>query len=60
LTEDKRLKTIQDLLEKGREQEESLNAKVATTVKSVLEKLDLPTSKDIARLEKKIDQLIKQ
>lgn len=60
LTEDKRLKTVQDLLDKAREQEDALNAKVAATVKNVLEKLDLPTRKDIARLEKKIDQLIKQ
>ncbi|MGC9364934.1 MAG: phasin family protein [Fidelibacterota bacterium] len=59
LTEDKRLKTVQDLLDKAREQEDALNAKVAATVKNVLEKLDLPTRKDIARLEKKIDQLIR-
>lgn len=59
LTEDKRLKTVQDLLDKAREQEDALNAKVAATVKNVLEKLDLPTRKDIARLEKKLDQLIR-
>lgn len=60
LTEGERSKAVREFLTKAQEQEKALNEKVNTTVKKILEKLDLPSRKDIERLEKKIDKLKKQ
>ncbi len=60
LTEDKRSTTIRDFLTKAEEQEKVLNDKVSNAVKKAIEKFDLPSRKDIERLEKKIDNLKNQ
>lgn len=57
LTEDERSKAVRDLLTKIEEQEKALNEKVSSVVKNSIEKLDLPSRKDIEKLEKKIDEL---
>ncbi len=60
LTEGERSKAIRDLLTKAQEQEKAINEKVNTIVKNAIEKLDLPSRKDIERLEEKIDALKKE
>jgi len=57
LTEGERSKAIRDFLLKAQEQEKVLDEKVTSTVKKAIEKFDLPSRKDIERLEKKIDDL---
>ncbi|MDW7679140.1 MAG: phasin family protein [bacterium] len=60
LAKDDRSKAIQDLLKKAEEQEKILVDKVSAEVNKAIEKLGLPTKKDLERLEKKIDELKKQ
>ncbi|RKY58840.1 MAG: polyhydroxyalkanoate synthesis regulator [Candidatus Neomarinimicrobiota bacterium] len=60
LTEGERSKAIRDFLLKAQEQEKVLDEKVTSIVKKTIEKFDLPTRKDIERLEKKIDDLKNQ
>lgn len=60
LKEDERSKAVHDLLAKIEEQEKVLSEKVGSIVKNTLEKLDIPSRKDIEKLEKKIDELKKQ
>jgi len=55
LTKGERSKAVRDLLTKVQEQEKALNEKVNGVVVKTIEKLDLPSRKDIERLEKKID-----
>jgi len=50
------IKAMMDAAEKNRTEFEKL---VSKQVQETMENLDLPTSKDIKRLEKKIDKLIK-
>lgn len=57
LAEDERSKAIRSFLTKAQEQEKVLNEKVITAVKKTIEKFDLPSRKDIERLEKKIGDL---
>jgi len=60
LAKDERSKAIQDLLKKAEEQEKILIDKVSAEVNRAIEKLGIPTKKDIERLEKKIDELQKK
>lgn len=60
LAKDERSKAIQDLLKKADEQEKILIDKVSAEVNKAIEKLGVPTKKDLERLEKKIDELKKQ
>ena len=60
LAKDERSKAIQDLLKKAEEQEKILIDKVSAEVNKAITKLDIPTKKDLERLEKKIDELKKQ
>jgi len=60
LTEDERSKAVRDLLTKIEEQEKALNEKISSMVKNSIEKLDIPSRKDIEKLERKIDELKKQ
>jgi len=60
LAKDERSKAIQDLLKKVDEQEKILIDKVSAEVNKTIEKLGVPTKKDLERLEKKIDELKKQ
>lgn len=60
LAKDERSKAIQELLKKAEEQEKLLSGKVNAEIRKTMEKLGIPTRKDIERLEKKIDRLQKQ
>ena len=52
LAKDERSKAIQDLLKKVDEQEKILIDKVSAEVNKTIEKLGVPTKKDLERLEK--------
>ncbi|MCG2716982.1 MAG: phasin family protein, partial [Candidatus Marinimicrobia bacterium] len=60
MAKDERSKAIRELLKKAEEQEKLLSGKVNAEIRKTMEKLGIPTRKDIERLEKKIDRLQKQ
>lgn len=60
LAKDERSKAIQDLLNKGKEQEKILSAKISEEVQKAINKIGLATKDDLAKLEKKIQNLKKE
>ncbi len=60
LSKDERAQAIQDFFKKIEEQEKIIKDKISAEVTKAVSKLDIATKQDIARLEKKINDLGKK
>jgi len=59
LTKDDGPQAVKNLLKKAEEQEKEFFDKISAEVKKAIAKMDIPTKKDIERLEKKIESIKK-
>ena len=58
--QDESKKLIDDLIEKGEKSKKDIEAQIEKTVKSVVEKLDISTKKEMEELKSEIEELRKK
>jgi len=53
-------KILEDLLEKAENEKKALEARVDAGLEKALQKLNIPTRKDLEEVNKKLDQILKE